>query len=54
MTDHPEQNVNVKKAGGWPLSGAWAIGTLLGIRILFAGWSLIILGSVVRSLPERA
>ena len=25
----------------WPLSGVWAIGTLLGINILFTGWCLI-------------
>lgn len=25
----------------WPLSGMWAIGTLLGINFLFNGWSLI-------------
>ncbi len=27
--------------GEWPLSGVWAIGTLLGINILFTGWCLI-------------
>lgn len=30
----------------WPVSGAWAIGILLGIRMLFAGFSMIALGAV--------
>ena len=29
----------------WPVSGAWAIGLLVGIHILMTGWSMIILGS---------
>ncbi len=29
---------------GWPLSGAWAIGVLVGVRLLFAGWSMIAYG----------
>jgi uncharacterized membrane protein HdeD (DUF308 family) len=32
---------------GWPLSGVWAIGILVGIRIMFAGWSMLFLGSAV-------
>lgn len=32
----------------WPLSGLWAIGTLVGINLLFAGIALISLGSAVR------
>lgn len=33
----------------WPLSGLWAIGVLVGIKILFAGWSMIFLGTAVGS-----
>lgn len=32
----------------WPVSGAWAIGLLVGIHILMTGWSMIILGSGAR------
>jgi len=32
----------------WPVSGAWAIGLLVGIHILLTGWSMIILGSGAR------
>jgi len=30
--------------GEWPLSGVWAVGVLLGLRILFAGWAMIFVG----------
>jgi uncharacterized membrane protein HdeD (DUF308 family) len=33
----------------WPVSGVWAIGTLVGIHILFRGWSLIAIGLAARS-----
>ena len=32
----------------WPLSGVWAVGTLVGIQILYNGWSLIAIGLAVR------
>lgn len=32
----------------WPVSGAWAIGLLVGIHILLTGWSMIILGTGAR------
>ena len=32
----------------WPVSGVWAIGTLVGIHILFRGWSLIAIGLAAR------
>jgi uncharacterized membrane protein HdeD (DUF308 family) len=32
----------------WPLSGTWAVGTLVGINILVSGWSIVMLGSAVR------
>ena len=37
----------------WPLSGLWAIGTLVGINLLFTGFSLISVGSTARSLAKR-
>jgi len=33
----------------WPISGAWAIGTLVGIHLLFRGWSFIAIGMAARS-----
>jgi uncharacterized membrane protein HdeD (DUF308 family) len=32
----------------WPVSGAWAIGVLVGIHILLTGWSMVILGTGAR------
>jgi len=32
----------------WPLSGAVAIGVLVGVRLIFAGTTMIMLGSAVR------
>ena len=37
----------------WPLSGLWAIGTLVGINLLFSGFSIISVGSAARSLAKR-
>ncbi len=34
----------------WPLSGAWAVGTLVGIDILFTGWSTMAIGLAARRL----
>ena len=30
----------------WPASTFWAVGTLVGVRLLFAGSSMIFMGSV--------
>ena len=35
--------------GQFPLSGAWAVGTLVGIRMIFSGLMLIMLGAAARS-----
>jgi uncharacterized membrane protein HdeD (DUF308 family) len=35
---------------GWPLSGAWAVGVLVGVNLMISGWQLIVLGPLV----ERA
>jgi len=37
----------------FPISGAWAIGTLVGIRMLFSGSSLIMLGSAARGAVKK-
>jgi uncharacterized membrane protein HdeD (DUF308 family) len=37
----------------WPLSGLWAIGTLVGINLLFAGFSMISVGSAVRGRVKQ-
>ena len=37
----------------WPVSGAWAIGILVGVRLLFTGWSVIALGSLSRSVIDE-
>ena len=34
----------------WPVSGAWAIGLLVGIHIVLTGWSMIILGTGARRI----
>lgn len=36
----------------FPLSGAWAVGTLVGIRLLFTGWTVIMLGSAARGVVK--
>lgn len=33
----------------WPLSGGWAIGILVGVRILMAGMGMLLFGSAVRA-----
>jgi uncharacterized membrane protein HdeD (DUF308 family) len=38
----------------WPLSGRWAIGVLVGVRLVFTGWPIIALGSVARGVVEDA
>jgi uncharacterized membrane protein HdeD (DUF308 family) len=36
----------------WPLSGLWAIGVLIGVRILFAGLAMLMLRGVVRQIEK--
>lgn len=36
----------------YPLSGAWAMGTLLGIKLFFVGLTMITGGSAVRSMAK--
>ena len=37
----------------WPLSGQWAIGTIVGINLLSSGASMIAIGSAGRGLAKR-
>jgi uncharacterized membrane protein HdeD (DUF308 family) len=36
----------------WPASGLWVIGLFIGIDLIFYGWSLIMLGLTVKSIPQ--
>ena len=38
----------------FPLSGAWAIGILFGIKMVFSGWALIFIGRGARKLAAAA
>ena len=38
----------------WPLTGLWAIGTLVGISLIFTGFSWISVGSVAKKLTDTA
>lgn len=33
---------------GWPSSAAWALGLLVGIELIFGGWSMILLALAAR------
>ena len=37
----------------WPFSGAWAVGILVGVKLLFAGFAMIALGSMGSSVAKR-
>jgi uncharacterized membrane protein HdeD (DUF308 family) len=37
----------------WPVSGAWAVGTLVGIRLIFSGWSMVALGGVGKAVADE-
>ena len=36
----------------WPLSGAWAIGVLVGIDLLFTGISMVLLSLALRRVRQ--
>jgi uncharacterized membrane protein HdeD (DUF308 family) len=38
----------------FPLSGAWAIGILFGIKMVFSGWALIFVGRSVKKVTTAA
>lgn len=37
----------------WPLSGEWAVGTLLGAHLLIRGWTLIMVGATGEAVSEE-
>lgn len=37
----------------WPASGQWAIGLLVGIRLIFAGWEMIAIGAVGEGVVDE-
>ena len=37
-----------------PFDALWVVGLLVGVEMLFAGWTWIMLAFVIRSLPEEA
>ena len=38
---------------GWPVSGAWAIGILVGVRLIFSGMTMMALGAVGREVSRQ-
>lgn len=38
----------------WPNSAAWVVGTLVGVRLLFAGWSMVALAGVGEAVADEA
>ena len=38
----------------WPISGTWALGTLVGMNLLFSGFAMISIGSAARRLTKTA
>ena len=39
---------------GWPVSGAWTVGTFVAIDLIFDGWSLVMAGVVAYERTHRA
>lgn len=37
----------------WPLSGAWAVGVLVGIQLIFAGLTMITVGSAIKQSTSQ-
>ena len=36
----------------WPVSGAWVVGTLVGIRLIFGGWTMMMLGGAQAAVAD--
>jgi uncharacterized membrane protein HdeD (DUF308 family) len=39
---------------GWPASSMWLVGILVGIKLIFAGWAMVGIGSAGRSIASAA
>ena len=37
----------------FPLSGAWAIGTLVGVRMIMSGWTLFAVGGLAKDAVTK-
>ena len=37
----------------WPVSGQYAVGILVGIRLIFTGWSMAMLGAVGDAVSDE-
>ncbi|MFW2373843.1 MAG: HdeD family acid-resistance protein [Gammaproteobacteria bacterium] len=37
----------------WPVSGMYAVGILVGVRLIFAGWSIIALGMTAEAIADE-
>lgn len=37
----------------WPLSGVYAIGMLIGVRLIFKGWSYVMLGAITNQVSNE-
>lgn len=38
----------------FPASGAWAVGILFGVKMIFGGWALFLIGRGVKSVAQKA
>ena len=38
----------------FPLSGAWAIGVLFGIKMIFSGWAFVFIGRSVKKMAKES
>jgi uncharacterized membrane protein HdeD (DUF308 family) len=38
----------------FPVSAVWLVGVLVGIRLVFAGWTMIMLGGVGEAIVDEA
>jgi len=39
--------------GQYPVSGAWAVGLLIGIRLFFSGWTLLMFGMAAKAVQNN-
>ena len=37
---------------GWPITGGWAIGTFIGVYLLFKGSSIVAMASGLRAISQ--
>jgi uncharacterized membrane protein HdeD (DUF308 family) len=37
----------------FPVSGLWTVGTLIGIKLFFSGWTLLMFGLTARSIAKE-